>query len=45
MEGETIGSRGQDRTVEAQGTTTTVPAVTMIGGDTELTNQILLETD
>ena len=40
MEGETIGSRGQGHMVEAQGTTTTVPAATMIGGDTELTNQI-----
>ena len=40
LEGETIGSRGQGHMVEAQGTTTTVPAATMIGGDTELTNQI-----
>ena len=34
--GETIGSRGQGRTVEDQGTTMTVPAATMIGGDTKL---------
>ena len=34
--GGTIGSRGQGRTVEDQGTTTTVPAATMIGGDTKL---------
>ena len=40
LEGETIGSRDLGHTVEDQGTTTTGPAATMIGGDIELTHQI-----
>ena len=40
LEGETIGSQDLDHTVEDQGTTTTGPAATMIGGDIELTHQI-----